>query len=207
MTQQVNLYQPILRQQKRVFSSGNISLIVIGAIALMALLWSFNLWQLHDLELRLEEATQREATMATEVTRLTREMSNTQVSSKLKAEVEQLREEARVKEQLVNEVFSGDSADARLFGSGFVVALEALGRQRVDGLWMTRIEFRDAGGSVSFAGRTQHAEHVPALVRKLANEPALRQVSFRTVRVRRDEDAHLAFVLSTERPAAEEGNK
>lgn len=209
MTQQVNLYQPILRQQRRVFSSRTIALIVAGVTGFMLLLWAFNLWQVQAQEQRLAEIRDRETATATEVARLTRELGSQTVSTVLRKEVEELRAERSLKERLYQTVFAEAAKEKRAgdFSTGFVPALEALGRRRVDGLWIDRIAFADSGRHVLFAGRTQRAELVPQLVQGLGNETALETLSFSTVRVVQDGSRRLAFRLSTRLPEDGEGEE
>lgn len=198
MTQQVNLYQPILRTQKRVFSSGTIGLIVAGVAALMLLLWGFNRWQLalqHD---RLSEIQQRESATASDVARLTRELNSQVVSTRLRDEVEQLRAEKVLKEQLYRMAYRSDDSSDQAFSAGFARALEAFGRRRVDDLWLTRIVLADSGRNVVLEGRTANAAQVPQLVDHLGRETSLGHMSFRTIRVLQEDEPPLSFVLSTD---------
>lgn len=203
MTQQVNLYQPILRQQKRVFSSETITMIVAGVAVVMMLLWGFNAWQLNSQKARLAEVQAQEIRTSTEVARLTRELKQQSVSTTLRESVEKLRAEHALKARLYRTLFlEGDEGRGR-FAGGFAGALEALGRSRVDGLWLTRIAFADGGKKIDFAGRTRRAELVPQLVETLGEEPLLENLNFSQVRVLQ-EDSRMSFNLSTTTPERQE---
>ena len=203
MTQQVNLYQPILRQQKRIFSSETIALIVAGVTVVMLLLWAYNAWQLEMQRSRLAEVQARETQTAEDVARLTRELKQQSVSTTLREKVESLRAEHALKDRLYRTVFlEGDDGKGR-FANGFAGALESLGRSRVNGLWLTRIVFADSGRQVDFHGRTARAEQVPLFVNTLGEQPLLENLTFRRVRVLQEE-SRLSFDLSTSAPEKEE---
>lgn len=205
MTQQVNLYQPILRQQKRVFSSETILMIVAGVGIVMLLLWAFNAWQLGVQRDRLAEVQARETETAARVAKLSRQISQQVVSTELRQRVEQLRAERDLKDRLFQTLFAEDSNQGR-FSNGFVPPLEALGRQRIGGLWLTRIAFVSSGQDIELAGRTERAELVPQLVGNLGKEEALSTLVFQNVRVLQD-GSRLSFELSTRPPETEDEKK
>ncbi|MDX1444480.1 MAG: hypothetical protein R3270_12010 [Gammaproteobacteria bacterium] len=202
MTQQVNLYQPILRQQKRVFSSETILLIVAGVGTVMLLLWAFNSWQLGVQRDRLVEVQAREAETAAKVAELTQQISRQEVSVELRQRVERLRAERELKDRLFQTLFAEDNEEGR-FSGGFVPPLEALGRQRIGGLWLTRIAFTSSGRNVDLTGRTERAELVPQLVAELGEEEALSSLVFQKILVLQD-GSRLSFELSTRPPESED---
>lgn len=61
-------------------------------------------------------------------------------------------------------------------GEGFAAKLDALARQRIEGLWLTRIRFHDA--ELRLEGRAVRAALVPAYLERLAGEPEFEGVRF-----------------------------
>lgn len=60
-----------------------------------------------------------------------------------------------------------------------------LARQDLENVWLERIEFADAGESISLAGRTLRAEDVPSFLRRLREEEVFAGRRFRTFEIER----------------------
>lgn len=199
MTQQVNLYQPILRRQKKVFSAATIGQIVAAAAMVMVLAWGVTRWQLNLYEQRLQEAQKQESEQAARVATLTGQMQAQVESRSLRQEVEKLRQERLLKNRLLESIRSRKLDEA----TGFAARFTGLGRQQVEGLWLTRIAFADGGAETTLEGRAYKGELVPQLIQQLGGEQAFQGTTFREMRVfLPEEERNVAFRLST-RPAEE----
>lgn len=203
MIQQVNLYQPILRQQKKVFSAIAMAkmLSVIGV--LMLVLYGFSYWQVQQLENEHRELEAHQRALAGRVVGLSASQAAQPASRELRARVEAAEREAGLKQQLARLLASRPVAD----GGGFSAAFAGLARQRVAGLWLTGIEIhndgRDGGRKVVLQGFTARAELVPQLVQQLGREAAFTGLQFRRMHVFQPESGDrdvLAFELTTEPP-------
>ncbi|MBW3566724.1 MAG: hypothetical protein KY410_01985 [Proteobacteria bacterium] len=205
MTQQVNLYQPILRREKKVFSAVAM-LQFLGVITLVMLaLFAFNRWQLGELQAEHQRLQEQERALAARVTEISRERTAQPESRELRRQLEAAQREELLKRKLVDLMARGTGGSTVAFSEAFA----GLARQRVTGLWLTGIalEADDMARDVTLSGMTTQAEFVPRLVQQLGSEPAFQGVRFRHMRVYRPENGSgnaLAFVLST-RPAEEEG--
>lgn len=208
MMQQVNLYQPILRQQKKVFSALAMTK-TLGIIAvLMLALYAFSAWQLERLENEHLELQQRERALAERVAGLSRAAQSQPSSRELLQRVEAAEHEAELKQRVAGML--GDKPVAR--DGGFSEAFAGLARQRIGGLWLTGIEIRNANAQreIALHGFTARAELVPRLVQQLGEEPVFAGLRFRHMRVFQPEEGDrdvLAFELTTEpAPAKPRGN-
>lgn len=201
MTQQINLYQPILRREKKVFSAVTM-LQVLGVIAaLMAILYGFSAWQLGQLDAELAALRGQEQALVARVTTATRGLHTVPESRELRQRVELARSERDLKRQLLDLLESRQNGTAT--GGGFAAAFTGLARQDIDGLWLTRIVVdQDAAArDLALHGRAERAELVPELVQRLGGEPAFAGIRFEHMRVFLPEDGGaLAFELSTRVP-------
>lgn len=204
MTQQVNLYQPILRREKKVFSAAAMTQF-LGVITLVMLaLFAFNRWQLGELRAEHKRLQEQERALAARVMEISREQSAQPESRELRRQLEAAQREELLKRKLVDLV-AGDTGSS---GTVFSEAFAGLARQRVTGLWLTGIvlEAENTARDVTLRGMAARAELVPRLVQQLGSEPAFQGVRFRHMQVYRPESGSgnaLAFVLST-RPSEEE---
>lgn len=211
MTQQVNLYQPILRREKKIFSAVTMlqTLAVIGAV--MLALFAISRWQLERLEEQRENLLAQERELATRFTEFSRTLQERPESRELRRRVELAQRELDLKQRLLG-LMQERSGDGESNHGGFAAAFAGLARQRVQGLWLTGIELEKAEDrrDVTLRGLTARAELVPQLVQRLGEEPAFRGLRFEHLRVFQPAEAEaagsdgaLAFELTT-RAAPEE---
>ncbi|HEX7029425.1 MAG TPA: hypothetical protein VF254_02425 [Gammaproteobacteria bacterium] len=201
MMQQVNLYQPILRKQKKVFSAVAMAQ-ALGVIALLMLaLYGFSYWQVQQLENEHRDLQARQKELAARIAGLSDSLQSQPASRELTRRAEAAEREANLKQRLAQLLTDRPMAD----GGGFSAAFAGLARQRVAGLWLTGIEIHNAENDrkVALHGFTARAELVPRLVQQLGEEPAFEGLQFRHMHVFQPEESArdvLAFELTTEPP-------
>lgn len=193
--QQVNLYQPIFRKQKKVFSA----LALVQALVLLALaltsIYGYGRWQLLALDKALAGAkTQRATTQArlSEIQRLTPPRARDQ---RLVRAVESLHSQNEFKRRTLA-MLEADLGGAQ---AGFVGQLEGLARQRVDGVWLTRLALSEGGSGIGLNGNALAPELVPRYLQRLSAEASFSGTQFRTFLLERDanQDNWVAFELSS----------
>ena len=185
MHQQINLFQPIFREQRRLFDAKAIawSLGVIS-VALLSF-WAFGTFKVN--QLAAEVAQLREQQRAQE------QMASTAGSLRsARANPEQIRARvARLTEELASRTRALDLLQGGLAGntSGFAAKLEGLASQHVNGLWINRIDLGSASGSLGLSGQTLNPDLVPRYLKALASEPALKGTRFDDFSIEREKDA------------------
>ncbi|MDX1455320.1 MAG: hypothetical protein R3217_07700 [Gammaproteobacteria bacterium] len=184
MTQQINLYQPILRRQRKVFSSGTIATLVLGFVVLMGLIWGVDYWQTAKDRESLADLRQQEQETAQRIVSLTRTLGDRKEEPALAASLAAARQEIALKRELLDRIQGTDFSE----NEGFSSILEGFGRQRISGLWLTAIAVADGGRDMEIAGVSRDAALVPKLVRKLGEEDGFRDRGFRRLQMSRSED-------------------
>lgn len=202
MMQQVNLYQPILRREKKIFSTTTM-LQVLGAIALlMVALYGYNAWQLAQLQEQLAALQEQEKALVARVATVTRGLSPRTESRELRQRVELARRERELKQQLLG--LLDRRGEGPLASRGFAEAVAALARQPVEGLWLTHLDMYQGGTTreLGLRGQATRAELVPQLVQRLGNEPVFTGVRFQHMQVTAPPEGNgaLQFELSTTLP-------
>lgn len=196
--QQVNLYQPILRKERKLFSAVALAQTLVFVSVALLTLWGYGYWQVGSLEREVARA----------------ELQRQQGGQRL----EQLRVlyPARPEDETLARRLAAAEADLqakqrmlaalsqRSFGNtaGFVPHFEGLARQQLEGLWLTRIEFSRGGVELGLQGKALRPELLPRYLRSLGAEPAFGGTEFQSfVMTRPEQRTGVEFVLHTGRPA------
>lgn len=200
MSQQINLYQPMLRTQKKIFSAHTI-LELAGIFVLgLGLIYAFAMYQLSGLGSQIAGLeTQRNTAMA-QLQALSADQRQTTPRSRLIQD--QLRE-AEIERHQMERLLSGFRTRRVGDTAGFSRHLTGLARQRLDGLWLTRVIVRDDG--IELAGQAETGELVPRYLARLGREQAFTGTEFASLQLERGADVGepIRFRVSTGADRAE----
>lgn len=202
MIQQINLYQPLLRRQKKVFSFRTMAQITAILIIGMLLIYAYGRWQTRLLDQQLTQLRDQERAAVTRLTELTRKADGRGLLA-LDARIQALRGELDARRRILAHMSGRELGNT----GGFGAHLSGLARQTVEGLWLTRVWLADGGARVALHGNTYSPELMPRYLQKLGSEEAFNGTQFKQVRMYLPEDTasrHVAFSLSSEaeRPEA-----
>lgn len=195
MSQQINLYQPIFRKERIVFSARTILWLAVGFGAIL-IVWSLLVGQrISGLEAEHERQVAAEQRAITQLTELQRSMPPSEPDAELIDRVDALEQRRDNLDE------SLDALDRRLPRDQTALGerLDALARQVPEGLWLTGLDMGAGGARLSLHGRALSASLVPNYVDALADEPLLAGMGFRKVHVSAATDAipGVEFTLST----------
>lgn len=201
MTQQINLYLEEFRRRTDPLDAKHIGIGVVVLLAMLAAVSGGLVWQARQLEARVVELERERDTAQAELTRKQERLQSLQAEEEDDGPLPSLRAELAAKRRLVDYLESGR------FGTrdGFSDYLTALAHNRVDDLWLARVELRAGGGSLRVAGHTLSPEQVPTFLSGLAEQKPFNGYRFRTVRIDRTEEGdRLDFLLSSDRTKGDE---
>jgi hypothetical protein len=179
MQQQVNLYQPIFRPQRRLFAAAT-ALWAMGLVVVVLLAtWGYGLMRVTHLGqdlVRLRSLQQQQLLIAanTGAARLGRPSPVA-----LQATANQLLADLKQRQLALAVLRSGAAGDA----GGFARRLEALAHRHIDGLWLDQIVLVGGAGVASISGRTLDADLVPVYLQALTAESALAGTRFESFRI------------------------
>lgn len=181
MSQQINLFNPRFRKEKRYLTAPALAIVVgvalAGSVAL-SVAASGRVAVLEDESAALkEQLAEAEARKASVLAGLVPRPKDAAVESELeRAGLDQraLRGVADILEQ--NRV-----GDPR----GYSAYFQALARTRVSGLWLTGVEIGGANADIGLRGRALRAELLPGYLNGLAREPALQGKAFEQLEISR----------------------
>lgn len=180
--QQVNLYQPIFRAERRLFSANTIGLALAAITVTLLGIWGFGYFKLARLDRELEALHRQEASRSALAEQIAAELRPHASLAEIEASNQQLASQLESRQQVLALVQQLAPASA---SAGFAEQLQALGRRQVEGVWLRRIVLAAGGGHLLLQGAASHPAAIPEYVQALADEPALAHVHFDEFQVER----------------------
>ena len=195
MNQQINLYQPIFRKQKKVFSAIAMLQVFCIATVLFSLTGAYSYLQVRDLHSQEQVSSRRLSAMQKEIKELQDRKTDNTEAKLLQAEMIRLNSEVSEKQRISRVLSQGPYSNT----SGFSKHFEAIARQHVNGAWLTSIGIEDGGSSLNLNGVTFSAELVPVYLQRLLREDVFSKTSFNVLGMERskDNEDEIHFKVST----------
>ena len=195
MSQQINLYNPLFLKQEKPFSVRTmlqwLAVVVVGLLVLSV----FAVMQTQSVERLGRQYAQQVSAQREQFVAIARRAPQTK-SQALESEVARLEAEVRARRELIASLGSGELGNV----AGFSDFMAAFGRQTTPGLWLTGFTIAEAGNELQLRGRALRPELVPAYLRKLSEEPAMRGRSVTEMKLaapKGEQQKYVEFTLST----------
>jgi len=174
VSQQINLFNPIFLQQKKIFSSKTMAQ-ALGVLALgvaaMAVYGNVRVTALQrQADAGAAQLQQREARLAA----VTAEFAPRQKDPLLAAEVQEAERQLGALREVSGVLQRGELGNTR----GYAEYFRALARQHADGLWLTGLTINGAGSEIGVRGRALDPAAVPGYLTRLTREPILQGKGF-----------------------------
>lgn len=177
MSQQINLFNPVFRQQKKYLSAQTMAqalgLVLIGALLLAGYAAYRQVSLKHEALAVGDQLRNAEA----QLTKLNAEFPPKQKNAALEAEIAKADAELQSLEKIAGLLQSGDLGNTK----GYAAYMRAFARQIIDGVWLTGFHIQGAGTEIGLQGRALNPELVPAYIARLKNEAVLQGKSFSTL--------------------------
>jgi len=174
MSQQINLYNPIFLEKKKVFSAVTLAQGLVMILIGLVLFGVYGEYQVNSLRTEAANwgaqvrAVQNQLDMA--VSQFTpREKSKTLADDVMRAEAELASQ---------REVFAVVSKGGLGNTKGYSEYLRAFARQIQSGIWITGIGILGAGTEIELRGRALKADLLPTYINRLKSEPVMQGKNF-----------------------------
>lgn len=198
--QQVNLYTEEFRPRHTVLPLAHILGLglVLSLLLSAATYWLSDSAQNKELE-ALTRLAKAEALQA-DVEALAAKVGLLKQDDSLVRNNQKLRDQIRAREQMV----VGLGTVAMRDSNGFSPYLIGLARQKVEKLWLQRIQLTDAGNSLLLEGSARKAEQVPAYLQKLNAEEVFSGYTFSVfdLELKEKHGSDIGFVLKSKNEAS-----
>ena len=195
MNQQINLYQPIFRRQKKVFSA--IAMLQVCGIFLVvfASIYLYGQTKLQPLQEQSIQVRADIAKMNEQLSKMENSAAAVSPSKLVENEIARLSAELQKRQQIK------DMLESQTLGNtaGLSSYMTAFARQHVQGMWLTKITVSNGGRNLGLQGKTLTSELLPQYLTRLAGEDVLNGMSFNVLNLSRPVDPAnpLEFSVST----------
>jgi len=187
MHQQINLYQPIFRQERKLFSLRTVTITLSVVMVALLAIWGFgkyNVLQLERSVAAIRQQQQAQQHMAETAGGLLTARASPEA---LNASIKQLSAQLAERTRALDLLRSGAAGESE----GFAKRLSALARTRTDGLWLERLSIGGSAG-LSIEGRSNDADLLPRYLQELAKAPEFIGARFDQVVIDRYRDRDVA---------------
>jgi hypothetical protein len=191
MHQQINLFQPVFRKQRKVFSATTLAQIAAAVLVLLIAILGHVRWTLAGMG-RSAEALQQQHDHIRQQIRSLEAAYQTPDTEALDSEIEQLMTDIYQRNSLLVQ-FDQLVIQHR---SGFAGQFRALAEQHVPGLWLDGVTV-NGNGQIEIRGISLDAKLVPVYLQKLQKQQDLSATPFETVSMNRTavDKPQIQFVL------------
>ena len=201
MSQQINLFNPLLRKKSFSLISANGMLYAAGvALAAASLLAFYEQRQLHDMQASAQMVEQAHRDASANQEKLVAELAKYKPNAQLEAELAALATRLSERQDVMEALKSGVVGNI----DGFSGYLRAFSRQSIGGLWLTGFDIAQGGTALALQGRTLSTEHVAEYLKRLNQEQTMQGRQFAAMRISQPRPEPLAAKSSTERSDAKE---
>lgn len=199
MFQQINLYEPILREEPKLFSAkticGGLGLVTAGLIAIALFSW----WRVVVLERLLRTVQSQEAAQTKFLERGNSIPDLGESPQSVEARLTTLTIDLERRRQTLH--YLRGEADGPTGNRGFSGRMAALARQQLNGLWVTGATFTADTGRFDLTGNATSAALVPIYLERLAGEAALAGIPLQSIEIRQPQKpapGEIEFTVSSE---------
>jgi hypothetical protein len=195
MNQQINLFQPIFRKERKVLSSAAFVQICGIMIAALAALYGYGSWSNSGLTIEIRGLKKQHDERITMLERISRRAANSSSGDEVAQQIQRLEAELAA-ERYIASLLGKDKLDKAL---GFSEYLEIFSRRVVQGMWISKFSIFDGGEHMLIKGGALSAELVPLFLQGLSEEPSLAGLEFTVLQMAREESnrAWIEFILSS----------
>jgi len=178
--QQINLYQPLFRKQRKMFSfMFSLQATALFMVAL-SVIYILNLNSVSHLQQKLLAQKQQNQQRLSQLASLSDEIAKYKGAT-THSRVGQLKQELEAEKFLLSvlgEVYASHS-------KGFAAYLEGFSRRVIDGLWISRFDMLNGGKQVKLVGGALKPDAIPRFIDNLKEEEALRGTKFQILEIDR----------------------
>lgn len=203
MSQQVNLYQPVFRKQKRKFSAVAMLQATVLIVFAVGAMYGYTWWQIHALRTEAVNTDRQLDGLTKKLDDISRQFGERLQSKDLQSRIKEAETEVADKQRLQELLRT-----ARFNTQGFSEFLIAFARQHTPGIWLTGFDIVGSGKELTLSGRSTQPELVPRYLLRLSAEKRLRGIEFQTFQMNRADGTYVEFLAKTgARDEAEESEQ
>lgn len=195
INQQVNLFQPIFRKERKLLSFRVLLQSCAAVLAVLVLLYGWSLRQTQMMENDLAQMKQRQTQFANKLNKVSAQLAGMKTDTAPQMELASLEQELVARQKVVTAL--NRVRDSYTKGvSGY---LESFSRQAPKGVWLTGFMVQAGGEGLVIRGSSLQPSLIPTFLQRLSGESALSGTEFGLLQIQRDKVGaqHVDFTIYT----------
>lgn len=188
MRQQINLYQPIFRAERKLFSAATVGITVALLVLTYAAIWTFGSVKVARLEMAVQSLQAQAETQESMIQTAAQLRAQRAKPAAIESRIAQLSAELTQRTRALEVLRSGTTGDV----GGFASRLEALARGHLQGVWLDHLVLTGPAGTrgnLRVEGAAVNADLIPRYLQSLAAETDLSGVRFAQFAIERPKRA------------------
>lgn len=181
MRQQINLHQPILRDEPKLFGAKTASRAFVAVLAALLLISAFATFKVKRLEQTTQALREQQSQMEESLGTASTMSAARSTPGDLAARVKRAEAQVFAAERALGLMRAGAAGRT----TGFAARLEALARRHVDGVWIDRMALSGSTEAMSLGGATFDPDLVPRYLQNLSQESVLAGARFDQLAIER----------------------
>jgi hypothetical protein len=196
VSQQINLFNPVFLNQKKLFSVvtmlQGLVLIMLGA----GLFYAYASYQIKSLGEHAEETRKRIDKEQTKLSNFLAGYSSEESNKQLEAELAQITAKVQAQAKLITALKAGGNTQ------GYADYMRAFARETVQGLWLTDFFITGDPAHIKLGGAVISPDLLPEYIQALSNEPVMQGIAFSSLEMQRGgKDGNFVhFMLNSDVP-------
>jgi Fimbrial assembly protein (PilN) len=174
VSQQINLFNPVFLQQKKIFSARTMAAALLVLFAGSAAIYAYGNMRVQELQRQATAGAAQVEQKQARLTSVSAEFAPRQKSAAVEAELAEAQSQLAALREVSGVLQRGELGNTQ----GYAEYFRALARQHVEGLWLTGVSISGAGIDIGVRGRALDAQRVPGYLNRLTGEPVMRGKAF-----------------------------
>jgi hypothetical protein len=195
MSQQINLFNPVFMNQRKIFSLVTmlqaLVLIVLGS----GFFYIYATYQMKSLTAQLDETGKHYIVEQGKLSHFETTFSSQESGQSLENELKSIEAKVAAQHELIETLKSGAIGNT----TGYSEYMRAFARQAVNGLWLSSFSITENATQMSISGAVLSPEQLPVYISKLNQEPVMRGKPFASLQMQRggNEGRSVEFTLQS----------
>lgn len=194
MKQEINLYKNAKVKAKYDLTSREVPWVLLAFFIFLFMLTTVRVYNHLMIKKELTNLSQKKEDQNVRLKQLSGQVPEAKTRDQLIADIKRYDDEKKEKEEVLGILIAAQSNKIKGFSGYF----DALARETVAGLWLTKFSFKDNGNTIAIEGKSLTPEAVPKLITKLSEEPVFQGKTFEVFQLSLNEETkQIDFTLET----------
>lgn len=187
INQQVNLFQPIFRKERKLLSFRALIQACSAVLVVLIIMYAWSVQQTQQLEADLIQLKKQQTHFSRQLTEVSARLAGIKTDTAPQLTLASLEQELSARQKVIVALTRVKDS----YTHGISNYLDSFSRQTPDGVWLTGFTVQAGGEGLVIRGSALKAALVPTFLQKLSDESTLKGTSFGLLKIQRKEpDTH-----------------